>query len=245
MKQTNGYIVAYALVLTILCGSLLAFTSQGLKERQKKNEEIDKKKKILGAVMQLKETDDIEKLYAEKVTSYVVDSKGVKIDGIDAFTVDVRKEYKLKKDIATRNLPVFEVKTDAGVCYVLPVFGAGLWDDIWGFVALESDKNTIRGALFDHKGETPGLGARIATKEIQQRFTGKKIFEGATLVSVEMVKGETGGGEKSIKNFENRPHQVDGMSGATITGVGLNDMLKNYLEAYKAFLQSKDKVASL
>ena len=106
---------------------------------------------------------------------------------------------------------------------------AGLWDWISGYIALESDLNTVKGIAFDHKQETPGLGARITTSEVQERYKGKEIFDGSELVSVSMVKGEGNPGLSS--------HQVDGMSGATITGKGVNQMLEHYLECYTSYFE--------
>ena len=120
--------------------------------------------------------------------------------------------------------------------YILPLYGNGLWDKIWGFVAVESDLNTIKGVSFAHRGETPGLGARIADSDIQSRFAGKKIYDSSgELVSVDMAKGEHGGGQSSIDYYANDPHTVDGMSGATITAKGVNQMLANYLEYYQGY----------
>lgn len=115
------------------------------------------------------------------------------------------------------------------------MYGFGLWDNIWGFVALKGDLETINGVNFDHKSETPGLGARITTEEIQSRFVGKKIYDKTMdLVAVQMMKGEG-------NDYSNEPHKVDGMSGATITGKGLSDMIVDYLACYNGFIQSKRK----
>ena len=114
--------------------------------------------------------------------------------------------------------------------YIFPMFGNGLWDWISGFVALDKDLNQIVGVAFDHKAETPGLGARISSDEIQDRYKGKKIFnELGNLVSIKMLKKEY--------NEMLTLHEVDGMSGATITANGLNDMLKNYLDCYLPFIK--------
>jgi Na+-transporting NADH:ubiquinone oxidoreductase subunit C len=93
--------------------------------------------------------------------------------------------------------------------------------------------NTVGGITLAHAGETPGLGARITEPGVQGRFEGKQIFnESGELVAIQMQKGEG-------KDYSSNPHQVDGMSGATITGNGLNNMLKNYLGYYKAYIESK------
>jgi Na+-transporting NADH:ubiquinone oxidoreductase subunit C len=155
--------------------------------------------------------------------------------------VVLAKEYK--KIPEERYLPVYEIfkeGTEEIEYVVIPVFGYGLWDNIWGFVALESDLKTVKGVVFDHKGETPGLGQRIATDDIQNRYVGKQIKDNSgNIISIVMVKGERGGGERSIKEFENETHMVDGMSGATITANGLNEMLKDYFLSYANYFKSK------
>ena len=112
---------------------------------------------------------------------------------------------------------------------VLPVFGYGLWNNVWGFVALESDFNTVRGVKFAHAGETPGLGARIESEEIQGRYKQKVIFENSDVVSIVMQKGEG-------KDYSSDKHKVDGMSSATLTAKGVNNMLLDYFTCYKNYL---------
>jgi Na+-transporting NADH:ubiquinone oxidoreductase subunit C len=115
--------------------------------------------------------------------------------------------------------------------YIFPTYGNGLWNNIWGFIALKPDLRTIKGAAFDHVGETPGLGARITSPDIQSRYRDKQIFdEQGNLVSVEMVKGEKG--DNSIYG----PHQVDGLSGATLTAKGVNEMLSSYFGYYQSYI---------
>ena len=243
MRQSNTYILIFTAALTVVVGGLLSLASQGLAPAQKKSVELDTKSQILSSVMN---RDDLSKMtreevlsvYDKTITSLVVDINGdvvekdAKGNPIVAEEVDILKNYK--KDPADRMYPVFKYAKDASSgkidAYILPLYGAGLWDKIWGFVALESDLNTIAGASFDHKAETPGLGQRIATPTIQNRYVGKQIFdESGQLVSVTMLKGEGNTGLSS--------HQVDGMSGATLTGRGLNDMLKNYLSSYQSYFK--------
>ena len=123
-------------------------------------------------------------------------------------------------------------QSGAAEAYIFPVYGNGLWNNIFGYVALEGDLNTIKGTSFGHVQETPGLGARISDKEIQNRFVGKKIFDdGGTLVSVAMLKGEIG----DPSAFGD--HEVDGLSGATLTAKGVNAMLLQYFQGYEAYIK--------
>jgi len=233
VRQSNLYIVLYAAALTVVCGGLLALASEGLKEKQQANIELEQKKNILSTVMDLPKGANIEELYAKKVKSFVVDAQGKVIEGVQAKDVVVLAEYKKPAD--QRKLPVYEFRNESNPekidFVVLPVFGFGLWDNIWGFVALQADLNTIQGVSYQHKGETPGLGARIDSKEIQERYKGKSIYDNNNLVSVVMMKGEG-------VDYSNDKHKVDGMSGATLTAKGVNNMLAQYLSLYENYLKS-------
>nr|WP_245189483.1 NADH:ubiquinone reductase (Na(+)-transporting) subunit C [Lunatimonas salinarum] len=224
-------------------GLLLSGTAEVLKPIQKKAEALDTKKQILGAVVSSDEirkmkAEEIDAFYESRISSKVVNIKGDEVteqDGVavTAESVDVGRNYK--KAPEDRLYPVFifhkEGNQDAAEAYILPVYGAGLWDNIWGYVALQTDLNTIEGVTFAHAGETPGLGARITSGDVQARFEGKKVFdEGGNLASVAMQKGEG-------KDYSGDPHKVDGLSGATITAVGVNNMLQAYLGHYKAYLE--------
>ena len=237
MRQSNLYIIIYAGVLTIVCGGLLALASEGLKEKQQYNIDMEAKKNILSTVITLKDGEDINALYAKKVKPFVVDFQGNVVPGMRPKDVNLGAEYK--KPPAERLLPVFEFKNEndsTKIDYVvLSVYGYGLWNNIWGFVALESDLNTIKGVKFQHAGETPGLGARIESdQDVQDRYTGKQIYEDEKLVSVVMMKGEG-------SDYSGKPHQVDGMSGATLTGKGVNNMLKDYLASYENYIKKTKK----
>jgi Na+-transporting NADH:ubiquinone oxidoreductase subunit C len=120
--------------------------------------------------------------------------------------------------------------------FVLPSYGFGLWDNIWGYIAIKGDFNTVEGVIFDHKGETPGLGARITESEVQARYKGKQLYAAdGSFQSVNMQKGEGA-------DYSSEPHKVNGMTGATITGNGLNNMFKDYVLLYSAYLNSLKKI---
>jgi len=232
------------------CAVLLSLTNEALKDKQAANVAFEKRQFILTTFMGAEaigamKPEEVNKVYDEKVKYSVVDFNGKVLD-MQPDDLELVKEYK--KPIEERLLPVYTITGSEGLEYVvLPTYGFGLWDNIWGYVALEKDMNTIKGIVFDHKGETPGLGARITTDEIQTRYEGKTIRdESGELVSVTMMKGENGGGEKSVSAFEGKPHKVDGMSGATLTGNGINDMLSDYFKAYNNYFkqQSVEKTAS-
>ena len=233
MRQSNLYIVIYAGILTIVCGGLLALASEGLKEKQQFNIAMEQKKNILSTVVTLGEGDDVNALYSKRVKAFVVDFQGNVKEGMLPKDVNLASEYK--KAPADRLLPVYEFKSESDPnkteYVVLPVFGYGLWNNIWGFVALKSDLNTIQGVKFQHAGETPGLGARIESdQEVQDRYKDKTIYDDGKLVSVSMMKGEG-------QDYSDDPHRVDGMSGATLTGKGVNNMLKDYFTSYENYLK--------
>ena len=228
--------------MTIFFGTLLSFTRMQLGPIQKVQVEIDTKKKILGAVMDISSLtpDEILSLYSKKMTSMVLDISGNEIssngeDRLIAEEVNIQKNYKVDKN--ERQYPVFMFSEDGSSVdyYIFPMFGNGLWDWISGFVALDNNLNKVVGVAFDHKAETPGLGARISSDEIQGRYKGKEIFDiEGNLISVKMLKKEN--------NPALSIHEVDGMSGATITANGLNDMMKNYLDCYLPFILKNKKL---
>ena len=239
---SNTYIFVFSLIMVTIVAVLLSFVSMQLKPLQQANIEVEKKQAVLQSVGQAKQVESaedhhayIEKEFGEYITdSYVVDYQGEKVDA-DAFKVMLKLADEVKKPKKERDYPIF-VYSENGQPekYVVPVRGKGLWGPIWGYVAFESDLNTIAGAIFDHEGETPGLGAEIATGWFQKPFHGKTIFdENGNFVSIEVVKG---GADPS------NPHEVDAISGGTITSKGLQDMLEDCLEGYVAYfkkLQSK------
>ncbi len=230
MRQSNTYIILYSAAITVVCGGLLAFAAVSLKDKQDANIAMEQKENILSSVLTLKEEDNIDSIYLKKVRGFVIDFDGNVKEGLKPEQVKVAVEYK--KAPQERLLPVYEFRNDSNkVEYaVMPVYGYGLWNNIWGFVAVKSDFNTVQGVKFQHAGETPGLGARIESEEVQERFKGKSIFDNGSLASIIMQKGEG-------KDYSSNAHKVDGMSGATLTGKGVNNMLKDYLACYEKYLK--------
>ncbi len=243
MRQSNIYIIIFSAVLTVVLGGLLAFASVGLKPEQKKQEDLFKKRSILGAVREIGPEDDVLSIYQKEIKSYVVDANGKIIDELNgepviAENIEVGREFK--KAPEERLFPVFEkLSSDGSVeSYILPIYGNGLWDKIYGYMAIEKDGNTVAGAVFDHIAETPGLGARITEKDFQARLVGKKIKdESGTLVGITVLKGE---GSNPAD-----PNEIDGLSGATITSKGVQKMIYTYMDYYQPFFENKDKITSL
>lgn len=229
--DTNGnkYTFIYASAMVILVAAILSITALQLKPAQQKNVSIEKQQNILASVGIQSTTADAEKIYTERIVqSYIVNADGEKVEG-NAFDIVLKSQRA--KPAEDRLLPVYECQTEDGLKYILPVYGAGLWGPIWGYVAMNEDMNTVYGANFDHQGETPGLGAEIATPVFQDQFKDKTIFDdNGKLVSIIVAKAS-----------ESAPaeHKVDGISGGTITSKGVQEMLLRDFNSYEAFFTKK------
>ncbi len=232
--NSNLYTFIYASILVIVVAAALAFTAVKLKPLQEKNIRVEKMQNILKSINIAANADNAEELYKKHITnSFTVNHKGELVKGIDAFDINLKLQYKEKTE--KRVLPVFEaLAQDGSKKIILPLRGKGLWGPIWGFFALNDDYNTIFGAVFDHKGETPGLGAEISKESFQKQFTNKTLFEGEKLLSITVYKG----GEGSAEKAGDTKHGVDGISGGTITSKGLENMIKtDWFFDYKNYLQ--------
>lgn len=236
----NSYTIIYTAVMVIVVAAVLAFVSSSLKGKQTQNAEVDTKSKILGAVAltQGMETASnksafVEQQYEKYVTEDIaVNAEGQVIEGVTGFSVDLKTQNDLMKagNTADLQLPVFVCTMDNGSkVYILSCYGAGLWGPIWGWIALESDMDTVHGTLFAHKGETPGLGAEIATEWFSAQFNGKKIFEGDEFTSVRVIKG--GAAPDDI-------HGVDAITGGTMTSRALDSTIETWLKAYMPYIES-------
>ncbi len=225
--QSNLYTIVYASVMVILVALGLSITATSLKPLQEANVQKEKQQNILASINVKCKRDQAPQLYKEYIKeAFVVDAEGNVIDGVNAFDVSLEEQNKLP--LKERKLPVYVAEKDGKKYYIFPLRGKGLWGPIWGYVALEDDLNTIYGVVFDHKGETPGLGAEIATEHFQKQFAGKKIFdEDGKFVSIAVVKGGAPEGDE---------HAVDAISGGTITSKGLQAMIKDGLSAYVNFI---------
>jgi Na+-transporting NADH:ubiquinone oxidoreductase subunit C len=228
MKQfSNRYIFIFSTVMVVAVATLLSLAATLLQPAQEKNLEIEKKKSMLESIGVMATRDNTVELYSKYITeSFVLNFKGELVDGVDAFTVVLRNEQK--KPLEEQYLPVFRATPDDGEkVIILPVEGKGLWGPIYGYISLRSDMNTIYGVNFDHKGETPGLGAEINTPQFESMFPGKKLFDNDKFISVKVLKG--GADPSDI-------HGVDAISGGTITSKGLEKMLFDCLKKYNDYL---------
>lgn len=226
-KFSNRYIFIFSTVMVVIVASLLSLAATLLQPAQERNLEIEKKKSMLESIRVPATRYDAVELYDKYIKkSFVLNIKGEVVDSVDAFTVVLRNEQK--KPLEQQYLPVFISIPDNGErVAILPVEGKGLWGPIYGYVSLLPDMNTIYGVTFDHKGETPGLGAEINTTHFESMFFDKKLFDNETFVSVKVVKG--GADTDDL-------HGVDAISGGTITSKGLEKMLYDCIVKYDDYL---------
>lgn len=226
-KQGNTYTFLYSVILVVVVAALLSIISLSLQPRQDKNRQNEKRQNILSAIHIASTAENSVELFNKYIKEqFILNAKGEKTDG-KAFDIDIAKEYKKAAD--QRELPVFVANVDGATKYILPVYGAGLWGPIWGYISLDENKTTVYGTFFDHSGETPGLGAEITTPKFNEPFKGKEIFSGEQLTSIRIIKGGNASGS----------NEVDAISGGTITSQGVEAMLKNYLTYYEPFLKQR------
>jgi len=225
--HSNKYVFLYTLVLTTVVAVVLAFLATSLKPMQLKNEALFKKKDILSAIdpkMAELPDDEVEETFAS-IKQLVIDSEGNLVDGVKAEKIDMAKEEKKPK--AERIYPLYVYDNNGEDYYITSMRGNGLWDKIWGSVALQNDLRTIVGVTFDHTGETPGLGAEIKdNSDFKKNFIGDKIYNDETGEYLNVRKG----GQRDDPQYAQ--YEVDGISGATVTADGVTAMIRNGMGPY-------------
>lgn len=234
--MSTRYIIIFMLLLTSTVALTLTALRQATQETAERNEDIFNKRAVLLSVedylvggKKVADLGDQEVLdIFNSMESRVVSSSGQVLEGVQAASINLEKEYK--KAEADRQLPFYIYDNGTEKFYLLSIRGKGLWDMIWGYVALKNDLNTVAGAAFDHKGETPGLGGEIKDNPaFAAQFKGKKIYNAAgEYVSVNVRKGAA----------VDKDHDVDGISGATITCDGVTAMLYNGTKSYVPYLKT-------
>ena len=239
MQHSKPYSIGFILIITALFGLLLALAASALRERQQFNEEVNVKRNILMAVGVLDrdremELEEIDAMYQESVQSFAVDPDGMVVEGVSGESLDLEVVLQ-DPDTSRHRYPVFMATDAAGsTVYAIPVFGKGLWSTLYGYLALEADLETVRGMTFYAHGETPGLGAEIEQAWFQDNFVGKKIYDGGALRTIRVVKGTV---ENRIQDPGDRDYYVDGISGATITGRGVSNLLETKVALYEPFFE--------
>jgi len=222
--NSNTYTVIYSIILVVIVAAVLAFAAMFLKPTQDANVKKDTIGQILTAATV--EGEDILATYRNEIESAIlVDIEGNKVDELDIEDCEVYGTADLKKQIAAEKkaLPVYIFKN--GVT-VVPCYGAGLWGPIWGYVGFEGDLKTIKSVCFGHKGETPGLGAKIADEpSFAEAFKGQQVGEGDILFEI-----------AKPANRQTEKNGVDAISGATITSQALGKTLNQWFGFYRNYL---------
>lgn len=238
----NIYTVVFAAVMVVVVGSLLAFVASGLSDKISENERLEKQQNILYAMgvnenvdegsVNFVPTDKVADAFSQYIVEQIV-IEGDKIsDDNEAYLIDLKKQQTLAKAGETRKLPLFIGEKDGKKFYIIPMYGKGLWDAIWGFISLDSNM-VVQGVYFDHKGETPGLGANIKQRYFMDDFTGESILSGTRYAGITVAKGNN-----DPSNQTKDDNEVDALAGATITGNGVTAMIKETVDLYKDYLQT-------
>lgn len=228
--NSNVYTVVYASVMVIIAAFLLAFVAQVLKPQQDANVANDKRGQILSSlnIRDVKNvTDEYNKVILQDL---ILDVNGNVVKEKGGF--DVESKFITAKNDAEKQLPLYVAKVNNDTLYVVPLYGRGLWGGISGYLALKKDFDTVFGAYFTHESETAGLGARIVEEEFQDKFIGKKAFSDSTFTAVAL---------ELSKKIEKPEHQVDAITGATLTSNGVSDMFKTSLLPYQKYFSANHK----
>lgn len=240
--ESNTYTVLFAIGMVLIVGTLLAFVATSLKEKISENKRIEKQQNILYA-MGINENDEnsvefvsknvVGDTFSKYITKQLVITGTEAVEDNNAYLIDLKKEEaKAKNPDYKRRLPLFIGENDGKTLYIIPVRGKGLWDAIWGYVALD-DQLIIQGVYFDHAGETPGLGSNIKERFFMDDFEGEHILDGDTFKGVTASKSNA-----DPKNLNKTDFEVDAIAGATITGDGISAMLKKDLKIYLPYLKT-------
>ncbi|NLZ19839.1 MAG: NADH:ubiquinone reductase (Na(+)-transporting) subunit C [Bacteroidales bacterium] len=238
--NSNLYTVIYTTLVVVVVAAVLAFTATKLKPSQDANAKAETLRQMMSAA-QIKPTDElyatrnagILQLYADNIReAYTINLDGQKVGTLSTGRSDIglvdnlKPQNKAIKDGGDATLPVYIFKN--GVI-VIPVYGAGLWGPVWGYIAFQPDGKTIAGAYFDHESETPGLGAKIKDEAwFREKFEGKQVAFGEEPAFNLSKNAEATGAANA----------VDAITGATMTSKGLNEALNIWFKAYGKHFQA-------
>lgn len=235
--DSNGYTIIFSIVMVIVVGALLAFFANFTKADRVKNDQVKAQIDILNAIGVEADRSNATEMFEKYIKEQKV-IEGEKVSDDDkAYLIDVKKELDNAKNGKTQRLPLFIAEKEGKPVYILPVRGNGLWDAIWGYIALNDDLKTINGVYFDHKGETPGLGANITEKFFTDDFKGESLYnESGDFKGVEISKSNA-----DPNNEDKTDNQVDAISGATITGNGVGAMINSGIRSYLPYFSTLKK----
>ena len=239
-RDSNIYTFLFATLMVLVVASTLAFTASSLKDLQDANVRKEKMQNILATIGIDSDREQAEALYNKYIKAQLsLTQEGAVDQNINAFEIKLNKE--LKKPSSEQRFPMYEANVEGEKFYIVPLRGSGLWNAIWGYIALEEDKNTIKGAVFDHVGETAGLGAEITQQWFQNRFLGEKVFDKqGNLVGINVSKTNN-----DPKDLDKNDHEVDAISGDTITGDGVTNMIIERLTHYLPYLKAEEQIVAI
>ena len=231
--DSNKHTYLFAAIMVITVAFVLSFTSESLKELKVDNIKKEKMQNILFAAGINVSRDESEELY----TQYIIEELSLTNNGdidnsVSAFNINLALE--IKKDINNQRFPLYVANIDDNRYYIIPLRGNGLWNAIWGYMALKQDVNTIKGVSFGHQAETAGLGAEITEDWFTNSFVDEKILnDNGDFVGVYVTKTNN-----DPENTDKNDNEVDAISGATITGDGVSDMIKERLGKYLPYFKN-------
>ena len=240
--ESNLYTVLFATGMVVIVGTLLSFMATSLKDKITENKRIEKQQNILYA-MGVNENDEtsvefvskstVGREFSKYITKQLVITGTEFVEDDKAYLIDLKKEEAAAKNKNyQRRLPLFIGNKDNVEYYIVPVRGKGLWDAIWGYVAIDN-KLIVQGVFFDHAGETPGLGSNIKERFFMDDFKGEHFLDGDIFKGISVTKGNA-----DPKNLNKTDFEVDAIAGSTITGDGLAAMLKKDLKMYLPYLKT-------
>ena len=227
-RDSNLYTFLFATIMVFVIAIVLAYTSQSLKGLQKENIRKEKMQNILSTVGVITNREGAEELFDKYIEEQLAVQNNGSIDPtIDVFN-DIKLVFELKKSPKDQDFPLYVANIESEKYYIIPIRGNGLWNAIYGYISIKEDLNTVKGVVFDHVGETAGLGAEITQDWFKERFINEKLFDSDNnLIGIKVSKTNN-----DPNNSDKNDHEVDAISGATITGDGVTDMIKERLEHY-------------
>ena len=231
--ESNRHTYLFAGIMVITIAFVLSFTSESLKELKLDNVKKEKMQNILSTVGVNVSRDESEDLYNQ----YIIEELSLTHNGdidqeVNAFNINLALE--IRKGLDDQRFPLYIADVDNSKYYIIPLRGNGLWNAIWGYIALKQDINTIEGISFGHKAETAGLGAEITQDWFMNSFNDEKILNSnGEFVGIYVSKSNN-----DPDNIDKNDNEVDAISGATITGDGVSDMIKERLENYLPYFNN-------
>jgi Na+-transporting NADH:ubiquinone oxidoreductase subunit C len=239
--DTNSYTIIFAIVMVLVVGSLLAFASSTLSDKISENQRLEKQQNILYAMginengesgVTFVSSDKVSAEFSKYITKQIVIQNGQVTEDKEAYLIDIKSEKA--KSPKERKLPLFIGENEGKTVYVVPIYGKGLWNDIWGYVAINQEL-IIEGVFFDHLGETPGLGANINQRFFMDDFKGEHLMDqNGNYAGVTVAKNNA-----DPKNERKEDNKVDAIAGSTITGNGVTNMIISDLRLYVDYIKSE------